>query len=332
VKILRVGDPHVKPNNIKESEALISFVLSKALELKVDRLEILGDLMDTHSILRLEVVEFWDRWFKTLSTLTLFKTIALVGNHDLTGDYSKSYSALHPFLTLENKNFKIVHEPYLDGLYGYLPYIHDNDKFVEEANKLAKQGATVLVSHPNFEGAVYDNGVGISNGLRPDLLDTNLLHLIGGHIHSQIEIGRVWYTGNPRWLTKSCANKQKGIWLCNHDDQTGAILSKEFISTESVCQKIVSIQWKEGQDKPEIPTNAKVDIELVGSSQWVTETKKQLVGSVSVSSKITDTKKSKERKSGKSLHEFLSKFYQAEPEKRKKLIAYMEGLNLVGPT
>lgn len=327
MKILRVGDIHCKPNNIKESEALMQFVLSNALALKVDRVEFLGDQYDTHDIIRLSVLKFWTRWFRKLSEQT-FKTIILQGNHDVNGDYSDNFSALQTSLHLENKNFKIVHEPYLDNLYGYLPYIHDNDKFVEEANKLAKQGATVLVSHPNFEGAVYDNGAGIRNGVSSNLLDARLLHLIGGHIHTELELGRIWYTGNPRWLTKSCTNKKKGIWECEHDDKTGTIISKKFISTESVCTPIVSFTWKEGQDKPEIPANAKVDIELVGSSDWVSRTKKDLIG-VSVSSKITDTKKSKERKSGKSLHEFLSKFYQAEPEKRKKLLTYMEGLNLV---
>ena len=329
MRILRVGDPHVKPSNLKESEALMGFVLDKATSLKIDRLEILGDLWDTHSVVRLEVTAFWDMWFKTLSALAPFKTIVLVGNHDLTGDYSSNYSALHPFLPLENKNFKIVHEPYLDGLYGYLPYIHDNEKFIEEANKLAAQGATVLVSHPNYEGAVYDNGSPINNGINPDRLDPHFLHLIGGHIHTEISIGRVWYTGNPRWLTKSCANKKKGIWLCDHDDLTGAILSKEFISTESVCTPIISLVWKEGEDRPEIPKDSNTNVELVGSSDWVTKQKIDLKDLVSISSKITDIKKSKERKSGKSLHEFLSQHYQAEPEKRAKLLKYLGDLNLV---
>ena len=328
MKILRLGDPHVKPNNIKESDALMSFVVSTAIEQNVDTLEILGDLFDTHDLVRLSVTKFWDKWFKTLSQQK-FSTIVLVGNHDLNGDYSDNYSALHPFLSLENDKFKIVHEPYIKGLYGYLPYIHDNNKFIEEANKLANKGATVLVSHPNYEGAVYDNGSAILHGIDSNLLSDSFLHLIGGHIHTELELGRIWYTGNPRWLTKSCANKQKGFWLCTHDDKTGQMLSKEFISTESVCTPIVSVTWKEGEERPEFPKNAKVDVELIGSSDWVTKTKKELIGSVSVSSKITDTKKSKERKSGKSLHEFLLKFHAIDPDKRVKLITYMEGLNLV---
>ena len=327
--ILRVGDIHCKPNNLKESEALMQYILSNALGYKVNRLEILGDLWDTHSIVRLEVTEFWNKWFKTLSQKSEFKTVILVGNHDLTGSYSSSYSALHPFLSLENKNFKIVHEPYLDGLYGYLPYIHDNEKFIEEANSLSSKGATILVSHPNFEGAVYDNGSALSGGVPDNRLDPRFLHLIGGHIHTELELGRIWYTGNPRWLNKSCANKSKGIWLCNHDDLTGAILSKEFISTESVCTPIVSLVWKEGEDRPEIPKDSNTNVELIGSSDWVTKQKNELRGLVSISSKITDIKKSKERKSGKSLHEFLSQYYKAEPEKRIKLLKYLGDLNLV---
>ncbi len=335
MKILRVGDPHVKPNNLEESDDLIEFVLSMALKYEVDRVELLGDLHDTHDIVRLRVQKFWHKWFDIFSRQD-FSTIVLVGNHDLTGTYDDPYSSLNVFkyfpycFSHEGKSsgVKIVDESYLEGIYGYLPYIHDNEKFIKEANNLADQGAKVLVSHPNFEGAVYDNGTPLQSGVDHNRLSPNFLHLIGGHIHTELELGRIWYAGNPRWLTKSCANKKKGIWVVTHDDVTGQILSKEFLSTEHVCTPIVSLAWHEGTEKPEIPKNAKVDIELVGSSDWVTKTKKELVGSVSVSSKITDIKKSRERKSGKSLYEFVSKHYQTD--KREKLIDYMKGLELLG--
>lgn len=328
MNILRVGDPHIKPNNIKESEALMEFVLFQCASQGVDRLEILGDLFDTHSIVRLEVLKFWTKWLNILSKQS-FKTIILVGNHDISGDYSDNFSALNTALHLENKNFKIVHEPYIDGVYGYLPYIHSNEKFIEEANKLAEQGARVLVSHPNYEGAVYDNGSNLLAGVDPDSLASSFLHLIGGHIHTEMEYDRVWYTGNPRWLTKSCANKQKGIWLCYHNSD-GFMLSKEFISTESVCTPIISLIWKEGEEMPKIPEGAKVDIDLHGSSDWVTKQKLSLDGQVSISSKITDIKKSRERRSGKSLQEFILLFYKTDEEKRQKLMKYLGDLNLVG--
>lgn len=325
-KILRVGDPHVKPNNLEESHRLLQFVIDQAFEHKVDVVEILGDLFDTHDIVRLRVLKFWQQWFTTLSQHA-FKTRILIGNHDVTGEYSDPYSALHPFLNLENDNFKIVHEPFIDGVYGYLPYIHSNDKFIEEANALAGKGAKVLVSHPNYEGAVYDNGSPITSGVSDSALDSRYLHLISGHIHTELELGRIWYTGNPRWLTKSCSNKKKGIWLCTHDD-SGQITEKTFISTESVCTPMISIVWKEGEEKPQIPTNAKVDIELVGSSDWITKEKLSLKG-VSVSSKITDSKRNKERKSGTSLRDFILNHYKADVGKRTRILKYLGDLSFV---
>lgn len=325
-KILRVGDPHVKPNNLEESHRLLNFVLHQAMTNEVDVVELLGDLFDTHDIVRLRVLKFWQQWITALSQHP-FKTRILVGNHDVTGEYSDPYSALHPFLSLENERFKIVHEPFVDGPYGYLPYIHSNDKFIEQGNLLADQGARILVSHPNYEGAVYDNGTPITSGVADSAMDSRFSLLIGGHIHTEIELGRVWYTGNPRWLTKSCANKRKGIWLCNHDDN-GTLVDKTFISTESVCTPMISLVWKEGEEKPIVPEGAKVDIELVGSSDWVTKEKLALKG-VSVSSKITDSKRNKERKSGSNLRDFILNHYKTDVEKRTRILKYLGDLNLV---
>lgn len=326
-RVLYLGDPHVKPNNLEESHKLLQLVIDEAFKYKVDAVEILGDLTDTHDILRLRVLKFWQHWLTVLSKQT-FKTRVLVGNHDVTGDYSDPYSALHPFLTLENDNFKIVHEPFIDGVYGYLPYIHSNDKFIEEANLLANKGATVLISHPNYEGAVYDNGTPIHKGVSDDSLDTRFHHLIGGHIHTALELGRIWYVGNPRWMTKSCANKKKGFWIVDFNKKSGKIEKKQFISTESVCTPMISLVWKEGEEKPVIPENAKVDIELIGSSDWVTKEKLSLKG-VSVSSKITDSKRNKERKSGSSLRDFILNHYKADIQKRTRILKYLGDLNLV---
>ena len=326
MKTLLIGDMHVKPSNLQESTKLMQFILNIANINKVDKLIFLGDLFDTHSVVRLEVSEFWHEWFWQLKSHS-FQTIAIVGNHDMTGSYTNNYSALHPFKEMERNNFKIITSPMVYDNIGYLPYIHDDNIFVQEANKLAENGATVLMSHPNFIGAVYDNGTPINNGVDQTLLTATYKRLIGGHIHTPIELDRVWYIGTPRWLTASCANKEKGIWLVDFDEQNN-IVNKEFVSTKKVCTPILSLVWKEGQPKPSIPKNAKVSMELIGSSTWVMEQKKELKGSVSVSSKVNDIKKSATRKSGKSLFEFLSKHYKTD--KKDKLLNYMKGLDLLG--
>jgi hypothetical protein len=246
----------------------------------------------------------------------------------MSGSYSDNYTILNAFKHLD-EYIKIVTSPLSDGVYGYVPYIHDNAEFVKEANSLAEQGVQVLISHTTYQGSKYDNGMYAPDGVDVSLIDERLTHLISGHVHADQEFGRVWYSGTARWLSKSCANRQKGIWLVVHSE-TGSILSKKLISTESVCTPIVSLTWKEGEDKPIIPNNAKVDVELVGSSEWVSKQKAELKGLVSISSKITDIKKSATRKSGKSLNEFLNDYYQTSPDKRVRLITYMKGLELLG--
>lgn len=92
-KVLRVGDPHAKINNLEEMSKLMDFVLETARLHKVSQIEILGDLFHTHAVLRLEVQEFWAKYIGLLSHH--FPTIILVGNHDLSGNYNSSFSSQH---------------------------------------------------------------------------------------------------------------------------------------------------------------------------------------------------------------------------------------------
>src|SRR4051812_35415302 len=92
MKIIRVGDPHVKINNLEDSRKLMDFVLQKANELQPDRIELLGDLFHNHAVVRIEVLNFWDNVLTQLSNS--FQTVVLVGNHDQTGDYASQQHAL----------------------------------------------------------------------------------------------------------------------------------------------------------------------------------------------------------------------------------------------
>ena len=90
-----------------------------------------------------------------------------------------------------------------------------------------------------------------------------------------------------------------------------------------------SLIWKEGESKPIIPKNAKVDIELVGPNDWVQKAKRDLIGQASISSKITDIKKSRDRKAGKSLADFLNNHTKLDFHSRSRVLKYFEGLGIV---
>src|SRR5271154_1096110 len=92
LKILRIGDPHAKINNLDEMGRLMDFVLQTAMTHQPERIELLGDLFHTHAVLRLEVQQFWAKYLALLSKH--FYTVVLVGNHDLSGNYNSTFSSL----------------------------------------------------------------------------------------------------------------------------------------------------------------------------------------------------------------------------------------------
>lgn len=324
MKILRIGDPHIKPVNIDECEALMHFIHDTVLNEKPDRLEILGDLFHTHSILRLEVINFWDSWLDILSEAV--ETIVLVGNHDQSGDYSADYHALSVFHRIKRRNLKIIENPQNQGIFAYVSYMHDPEKFIETANTLATQGAKVLVCHQTFNGAKYESGVYAPDGIDPSRL--NFALIVSGHIHSTQAFGNVKYPGTPKWDTASDANEKKGIWLYEHDDTTGDIISETMISTESVVTPIVSLTWQEGEAMPEFPANARAAIELVGTSDWISKNKGLLKGKVSISSKFTDKVNKDDRKTGVDFIDFMSNHFMTTMD-RPSLLKYAKEMGLI---
>ena len=323
-KALRVGDPHVKPSNIDESERLLEFVLSKARDLNVDKIEILGDLFHTHAIVRLEVLEFWRKWLPLLADE--FQTIVLVGNHDLSGNSHSSAHALSVFINIHERLF-IIQAPVKIGSIGYMPYIHENSEFIVAANNLADQGATFLVSHTTYAGSKYDNGMYAPDGVDPDLIDSRLTGLLSGHVHAEQQYGRVIYPGTARWDTASDANKRKGIWLFDHDP-SGALLGSDFIGTEAVCVPLISLEWREGDPVPVLPEGARISVELIGTSNWISQQKGSLKGLASIRTKVTDSKKAENRKSGNSLSEYLQNTFVSTMD-RQRLLTFAKEIGLV---
>jgi len=325
MKVLRVGDPHVKPSNLEESERAMEYVIDLAKRQRVDRIEILGDLFHTHAILRLEVLDFWNRWLNRMPV----ETVVLVGNHDMTGDKNSDTHALEVFKEMPN-GITVVDEPILRGIYGYLPYQHSQESFLSLAQRLAHDGARVLVCHQTLGGAQYENGFYAPDAIDPSLIPFDLI--ISGHIHKRqiIKAGgkTVIYPGTFRWDTVSDANEIKGLTIYEHDSQTGQILSEEFFPTADVCPPIISVTWQEGDEHPDmyLDTNARVTVELVGSSSWVKLQKEHLKGRVNIKTKITDSRLAR-MQSGTNLEEFINKIFETHIDKQN-LLRFMkeEGL------
>lgn len=324
MKILRVGDPHVRVSNIDESDLLLSMIAGLAIKHSVDRIEILGDLFHTHAILRLEVLEFWTNALEHLSDIC--EVVVLVGNHDQTGDYNSQSSALDIFSKLKIRNLKIAEYPLVLGPIAYISYIHDPAKFVSTANALAAAGAKALVCHQTFNGSKFESGMYAPDGIDPDLINFDVI--ISGHIHAQQRFGKVIYPGTARWDTASDANQPKGLWIFEHNDITGSVVKETFFSTENVCKPIISLSYKEGDTVLSPQDGARVSIELIGSSVWCAQEKEKLKGKCSVKTKITDRKQTNVRKAGDNFEQFMSNLFVSTMDK-DSLLKYAKELGVV---
>jgi hypothetical protein len=131
-------------------------------------------------------------------------------------------------------------------------------------------------------------------------------------------------------MNSSDANKEKGIWVVEHDSETGAIVKEEFLDTSNVCTPIYAYQYKEGDNCPEIPEGSRASIELIGSSEWISKQKANFKGRASISCKITDKKRSENRKVGNSLSDFLLNRYESVGgTKKEKIIDFMKEIGIL---
>ena len=290
MKILRVGDPHTMVSNLKDSEALLQFVLDTAKNESVDAVEFLGDLMHTHAVLRVEVVHFWQRWFIAFEMASI-EVRVLVGNHDQPGSKEKEQqmNALDVFEDHDGDSMRIiVNKPMIiDGI-AYIPYMSDKDEFVRSAMKLYDEGATsLLVCHQTFTGAVYENGQPAEDSVMPDLIPQT--QIIAGHIHKEQEFKKVFYQGTAKYDKLSDANEKKGIWIYEHNESR-LYTKRTKISTEKIISAIYKFVINEGEKVPPIKKNSRTHLEFKGKSAWIKTMKKKYKGKARVKGVPTDKK------------------------------------------
>lgn len=331
MKILRIGDPHVMVSNIKESVKLIDFAIKTAQERGVNTIEILGDLFHTHAVMRVEVVDFWQRMFDRFEEEGL-KIRVLIGNHDQPGSREKEQlmNALNIFDTKDNSVHShriIINKPMVvDGI-AYIPHMSDKEAFLRASKELYEQGATkLLIAHQTFTGAQYDNGFYAEDGIDPALASQEAI--ISGHIHANQQIGKCDYLGTAKWDNMSDANKDKGIWIYTHAEDR-SVVSKEFISTSEVLTPIYKHTIIEGEEEKKLYENARNYVELVGKSAWITKMKKKYKGKAQIKARPTDRRIAKIDKFDQiSIYDYLKQsFSLIDGVKVKDVVGYLESID-----
>jgi len=279
MKTLYIGDPHVTPSSLEESEKLFEYVIKVGSEVSVSKIVILGDLFHTHSIIRQEVNAFWTKVFHRLSLLNK-PIVVLVGNHDQI--HIKEFEiSIYSLMAFKDKiaNVNIVNDFYIDGKIIYHAYTHSAERLIKNCTEAI--GTDTLVAHGNFTELIFGDMV------EPSLIPQ--IKIISGHVHKHsLSKGKVFYAGSPTWTSAIDAGDDKGIWLI--DDTTD---EKELLSTRNVVIPMYKMVIREGEEIPEIPANAKMAFELIGQSSWIATLKKKLKGKGSIKATPLDRKHAK---------------------------------------
>jgi hypothetical protein len=284
MKSLYVGDPHVTATELEDARGLLAAIKACAAREQPENVVFLGDQYHNHSILHVEVVDFWIKGFRELSDLG-YDIVALVGNHDLPGNGSLDKHAMQIHKDIVGNDayihVEVVDEPLDMGGILYLPYYASGEDFLAACR--AHPQAKTVVCHQGFTGATYDNGFKVKGtdfytegGIDPNLVPQEAI--ISGHIHAPQEFDKVWYVGAPRWRTLSDANTDRHLWVVEHA-QDGSILSKKSFSMEGYCRPIFAVvetpETEQQDPKTFFAANDSADlrVDLRGPSAWV-ETRK----------------------------------------------------------
>jgi DNA repair exonuclease SbcCD nuclease subunit len=263
--VLVVGDPHATVEELEDCQALTELIVTKVKQHSVEYVLFLGDLHHNHSVVRAEVLKFWNETFEKIVNAGA-TPVALVGNHDRVSDTNSNTNSLFLY-----SNVQIVDKPifWLEGIV-LAPWEPDNEKFLNEAGKKWLNQPHTLICHQTFNGSQYENGMYAKDGVDPN--DTRLYlfkNIISGHIHTHQKFGKVWYIGSPRWRTVSDAGVDKNIFLFRAEKDNFYYVDN--FDTSSACRKIVTVRDLESSPVEYVPatTNVRLYVTIHGSSAWV---------------------------------------------------------------
>lgn len=199
IKILFIGDPHLKISNLELSTNFLAWVGSVVAEIKPQMVVNLGDSFDSHSVVRSEISNIFYNHVKDITNTCQY--IYVLGNHDFYKPTDSKYHALLPFSDIAG--LTIIDKPTIINNISFVPHIPNHHDFPLKTGK-------ICVAHQSFIGADYGY-------YRPDVgVDADKVSaeiIISGHIHKRQTFGKVIYPGNPFSQGMNDINQDKGLML-----------------------------------------------------------------------------------------------------------------------
>lgn len=200
MKVLTIGDPHFKADNVLACKHLHSETEILLKNETPDVVVVLGDILHTHEKINMHCLCSAIDYLKMLQDYCV-KTngilIILIGNHDrsnqnvfMTDDHAFKaldlWEATHVVwktTEIKFKNFKFIAVPYVSP-----------GRFLEALDGFDFKSANLIFAHQEFKGAK----MGITISEEGDSWNEDFPLVVSGHIHDYSKINKnIIYTGTP---------------------------------------------------------------------------------------------------------------------------------------
>lgn len=196
MKLLFIGDPHIKNDNHEEVNILIELLKQICLDEKVDRIIIGGDLMHYHERIFTQAL---NKTLEFVNVLSLYApTDILVGNHDMINN--QQFLTSNHWLNVfnNNKNVHVIDKPIKlainDFSYMMCPYVYPG-RFIEALETVEKnwKDCSFIFAHQEFKGCKMGSIISTTG----DDWKEDYPQIVSGHIHDNQRLKNIYYPGAP---------------------------------------------------------------------------------------------------------------------------------------
>ena len=196
VKILFIGDPHIKFGNILEIEKLIEGLVKICESNTIDLIVIAGDMLDDHE-------KIWtmalNKSYEMIDKLRKYTEVyILVGNHDYISNvqFLSTHHWMNGLKKWDNVTIvdKVIDKTINNKLFMFVPYV-TNGRFEEALNTNTSpwNKATCIFAHQEFYGCK----MGAITSVSGDNWSKDNPFVVSGHIHSrQYPQENIYYPGS----------------------------------------------------------------------------------------------------------------------------------------
>lgn len=266
MKILVVGDLHIKKNNINERIKLLQWI--ESLSKKVDLTVYLGDIFHDHNIVHCNIHNLFSQHLYNLQS----EGIIIEGNHDLWHPKDNTHSSLRSLKTPSYVD--VISKPTNKYDLSFVPFCPDIKSFPKIG--LCK----IVFTHNEFKGAVTPY-YKFEEGLEVEDFSCDLI--MSGHIHMGQRLGKVLYIGTPVADGVDDANQDKGVYILNTEDGKLDFIESPF--PKVFLHKVKAFEFNDFV----IPKDGhKHIVEIIGTKEEIASATKSEKTGISIKTKIID--------------------------------------------